>query len=64
MFFIKVNLDTYVAGFQSLYQIVQKTTDLSYAKGFRTEKAAQRFIDQYSDCGYGLESDSAYIVEI
>jgi hypothetical protein len=39
------------------------TFSKSAAKTFATIKKAEQFVQQYSDCGYGLNSDDVVIKE-
>ncbi len=52
----------YVYGFSSMHLLVQMTTDIEMSKKFKTEKAAQNWINKYSGAGYGLEKSMVEIV--
>lgn len=55
------NTIDYVAGFSRAYG-VQFTSEISYAKKFKTKRAAEKFIEKYSGAGYGLTKDMVEIV--
>jgi hypothetical protein len=44
--------------------MVIMTEHKNYYKRFRTEKTANKFIDKYSDCGYGLVGSLCKIVKL
>ena len=52
----------FVAGFSRSNQCVQIAASADWAKLFSSEKQAQKFILDYSDAGYGLNSQTAEIV--
>ena len=52
----------YVAGFSRDFAIVQRTSHADYIKKFKTENAAQNFINKYSGAGYGLEKNMVEVV--
>ena len=54
----------FVHGFNRGAEIVQTTTERKLVKEFASRGAAQKFIDQYGDAGYGLVKINARIVEI
>ena len=53
-----------VAGFSRRHQIVQLGLNTQMAKHFNTMTSAQKFVDTYSDAGYGLTYAGTEIVEI
>lgn len=54
----------FVAGFSRAMQVVQSTSEKSHAKTFRTEVAAQKFINTYSNAGYGMAKEDCTIVPV
>lgn len=65
---IKVG-DCYVTGFSKMHQIVQTTSsnascNLDFAKDFKTEAKAKKFVESYADAGYGLCSSNLKIVKL
>lgn len=63
MFVINMGTVGYANSVSNAWMMVQ-TSDKANAKTFKTEKAAQKFIDKYADCGYGLVSTKATIEAI
>ena len=61
MFKIEMGTLGFVYGYSSSAMCIQ-STDEANAKTFKTEKAAQKYIDKNADCGYGLNSKTAKIV--
>lgn len=61
-FFVKSN-GNLVAGFSAAHSCVQTTVLDSYAKVFKTEKAAVKFIEKYSGAGYGLSKSTCVVVK-
>lgn len=59
MFYVVKTGDKYVAGFNRSVSVVSRTDDVRHAKQFKSRKAAQKFIDTYSDAGYGFASATA-----
>jgi hypothetical protein len=51
----------YVAGFNGEHQVVVRG-DKDHAKVFLTRGGAERFVNRYSDAGYGMDKDSTEVV--
>lgn len=51
-----------VHGFSRKYQCVQVTPISTWVRKFVSYASAQKFIDTYADCGYGLETSTAVIL--
>lgn len=46
-----------IAGFNSQHGIVQRSTQRAYAKQFKTETAALKWLDKHTDVGHGIKSN-------
>jgi hypothetical protein len=53
-----------VRGFSRAHQCVQITKDPKYVLKFNSKPIAQKFIDTYSDAGYGMSAETAVIKEV
>lgn len=53
----------YVAGFSNAHQCVTMAACPSYAKQFKTEAAAWRFVHKYVDAGYGLTFEGCEVID-
>lgn len=51
-----------VAGVSKVRKVVKTTKRARFIKAFATFDSAQKFIDTYSDIGFGLKSKSAVIL--
>lgn len=51
----------YVAGFDRTFGIVQTTDDPAYMKSWKRKGDATRFLNRYSDAGYGMSKDTARV---
>ena len=55
----------YVAGIDSQHLACVHTSQPNdFAKRFKTEAAAEKWLKKYADAGYGLSSDTAKIVKL
>jgi hypothetical protein len=54
----------FVFGFSAQRQCVQITATRSAAKVFSSMAAAQKFVDIYSDAGYGLKYADTEIIQV
>lgn len=53
----------FAIGYNASRVCVQITDDVTRAKQFRSQKAAEAFLAKYADCGLGLTRTHAKIVE-
>ena len=62
MFVIQLKDGHFIYGLEATFQIVQWTKHRGDAAVFKTEAAAWRFINRYTDAGYGLTKDDCQVV--